>query len=69
MVKVEEKKVLELIAQKHVIRKSELKRILGNNGEGIVNSLLEKGFIVELTAIGEKAFAITQKGMKFLEEI
>jgi len=68
-VKADEKKLLELFVRKHVIRKSELKRILGNNGEGAVNSLLEKGFIIELTAIGERAFAITQKGMKFMEEI
>ncbi len=66
--KTEEKEILKIFAEKHVIRKTELKRILGFT-ETILTPLIEKGLIVEITGIGEKSFAITQKGIKTLEEL
>ncbi len=64
-----EKKLLEIFAKRHVLRKSELNRIFDGNGSIVVNSLVEKGLITEISAIGERSFAITRKGIKFIEEI
>ncbi len=64
----DEKEILKIFAEKHVIRKTELKRIFGAT-ETILLPLITKGLIVEVNGIGETSYAITQKGMKALEEI
>jgi chromosome segregation and condensation protein ScpB len=64
-----ERKILQVFAKRHVIRRSELKSVFDGNATGILNSLIEKGLIVEVTPIGERAFAITQKGLKVLSEL
>jgi predicted transcriptional regulator len=64
-----EKKILEILAKRHLLRKSELKRIFNENGVlYAITSLVEKGFVCEVLPIGEKSYVITQKGKKYLED-
>lgn len=69
MIAEQERKVLEIFAKRHVVRKSELKSIFGRDGGAVISSLMEKGLIVKVSPIGETAYAITQKGIKYFEEI
>lgn len=69
MLNENEKKALRLFAQRHVMRKSEFQYYFQGNGSVILSSLLEKGLITKIVPIGETAYAITQKGIKLVEEI
>ena len=69
MIAEQERKLLEIFAKRHVLRKSEIKSIFSENGGAVIHSLLEKGLITKLSPIGEMAYAITQKGIKYFEEI
>jgi len=60
-----ELKLLRLFAQKHVIRACELK----GNGSAALNLLLEKGLITKVSPLGETTYAITQKGLKLIQEM
>ncbi len=69
MLPEQEKRILEIFAKRHVVRKSEIKSMFGGDGGVVLTSLLEKGLIVKVSPIGETAYAITQKGIKYFEEI
>ncbi|OGI15240.1 hypothetical protein A3K63_04180 [Candidatus Micrarchaeota archaeon RBG_16_49_10] len=64
-----EKKLLELLSDSLVLRRSEIVQMLKSrrmDASGIdvvTKSLLARGFITEVYA-SEKTFAITQRGMK-----
>lgn len=61
-----DQKLLEVIAERHIVRKSELK-MLSNNGSSF-NVLLDNGLIKTVSPLGETVFVITQKGIRFLRE-
>ncbi|TRZ54281.1 hypothetical protein D4Q76_02605 [archaeon] len=61
-----EQKVLEAVRKRHIIRKSELGRIVEDalaSAKGLVN----KGLLQVVAPIGENCYAITQKGQRFAE--
>ncbi len=65
MLSESELKLLKLFTQKHVIRAYELK----GNGSTALTLLLEKGLITKVSPLGETTYAITQKGLKLIQEL
>ena len=70
MLTEEEKRVLEIIAKKHLVRKSELNEILKADGTAlkVLEDLKSKKFILAISPIGEISYSITKDGLKALKE-
>ena len=68
-----ESKILEIVAERQLLSKSELKHALNGVSsaalENATQSLTEKKLITTLNSIGYTCFAITQQGSKFLNEL
>ncbi len=63
-----EKKILKILRKRHVLKRSEIKSIVGNEKvEKTIKSLINKGLITYVPFM-ESYVAITQKGMRELEE-
>ncbi len=63
-----EQEVLQMISKRHLVRKSEIISFFdGTDAVAAARGLVEKGLLQVVIPIGEKCFAITQKGMRFSE--
>ncbi len=64
-----ERKALDLISKKNLIKKSELAKLLDadNIGFMVVERLLEKKLITKISPLGEGMFALTSEGIKVLK--
>lgn len=65
-----EQKILEIVSQRLLVRRSELAALSskedGPNGAlAAAKSLADKGLLQAVTPLGETSFTITQKGMRF----
>ena len=71
MIAKEETIILQIINEKKLIRKSELEKLI-KDVEGVspamVNGLIEKGLVSDLSPLGETSFILTQEGIKALRE-
>lgn len=61
-----ETKVLEAVRKRHIVRKSELERIV-EDALASAKGLVDKGLLQVVAPIGESCYAITQKGQRFAE--
>jgi len=71
MLTLEERKLLELINEKKLVRRSELQKLIEKiDGISIsmVNTLLEKGLISNVSPLGETSFIITNEGIGVLKK-
>lgn len=70
MVSEDEKKVLDIISKRHLVRKSELVEILKSNGTALrtIEDLLNRRLIVSVAPLGENTYAITKDGIKSLKD-
>jgi len=66
----EEKKVLDIIGKRHLVRKSELTEILESDGTAfkVVENLKERGLVLKISPLGEISYSITKSGLKALNE-
>jgi len=69
-----ERKILEEIARRLVVKKEELVEFLGKKVknplsavERITKNLNDKGLITYVSPIGQSCYAITQKGMRLVK--
>ncbi len=66
-----ERKLLGIINEKKLVRRSELKKFI-EKFDGIsfsvVNSLIERGLVSNLSPLGESSFIMTERGIKALRE-
>jgi len=70
MLTSEERKLLEIINEKKLVRRSELQKLL-EKADGIsfclVNNLIEKGLVSSLSPLGESSFIMTERGTNTLK--
>ncbi len=63
-----EQKLLSLIAEKQLVRKSDI--LNGNSSNiAILRNLIDKGLVQSITPMGENCFALTKKGSRLLNDI
>jgi Mn-dependent DtxR family transcriptional regulator len=70
MLTPEERKLLELINEKKLVRRSELQKLIekaDGTSVSMVNNLLEKGLISNVSPLGETSFIVTNVGLNALK--
>jgi len=70
MLTKEELTLLQIVSKKKLVRRSELKKML-ETIEGVslslVDNLIERGFLSNISPLGESSFIITAEGIKALK--
>lgn len=66
MLNGKELSILRIINEKMLVRKDELKKLIGDGSDWnvIISKLVSEGYINNLDSIGSQCFAITQKGTR-----
>jgi len=71
MLTEDEKQILGIFGQRHLIRKDELGRVLGESGinDGIIsiNKLSSLGYLKFIEVVGPPCYTITQEGLRALK--
>jgi ribosomal protein S19E (S16A) len=66
MMTAEERKILEIIGEKLLVRPEELRALNGSYDKSVLQKLKEMG-LIEIVNAGHTCFTITKKGMKVLK--
>jgi|GEM_PF-5520046 predicted transcriptional regulator len=61
--------VLKLFGERKVMRRTEVRRIVGAAADAVLEALVEKGLLTKIAPLGETTYAITNKGTKVLDEL